>query len=105
MSCGSARKGIIDNNIEQNKSYKIAFGSCSHQNKSQSILNLVCNRNPDVFIYLGDNIYGDTRNMSVLKAKYDKLAANPEFQRLQQTTDILATWDDHDYGENDAGRH
>jgi alkaline phosphatase D len=105
MSCGSTPKAVVDHGIEKNKSYKIAFGSCSHQNKNQGILYLVCNRKPDVFIYLGDNIYGDTRNMSVLKSKYDKLAAKPEFQRLQKTTDILATWDDHDYGENDAGRH
>ncbi|HIA10710.1 MAG TPA: alkaline phosphatase family protein [Flavobacteriales bacterium] len=84
---------------------RIAFGSCSHENKPQPILDLVAGYNPDIFIYLGDNIYGDTRNMAKLQKKYDKLAAKPEFQELNKVCTVLATWDDHDYGENDAGRH
>jgi alkaline phosphatase D len=58
---------------------------------------------PDLFIFLGDNIYGDTRNMNVLRAKYRRLARQPGFRRLCERTPVLATWDDHDYGEDDAG--
>ncbi|WP_052593843.1 alkaline phosphatase D family protein [Aureispira sp. CCB-QB1] len=87
------------------KRYRIAFGSCAKQTKEQPILDAIVDNKPDVFIYLGDNIYGDTRDMDVLQKKYDQLAAKPEFQRLKQATDILATWDDHDFGENDAGRY
>lgn len=84
---------------------KIAFGSCAHQDKPQPILDSVTVRRPDVFVWLGDNIYGDTKDMQVLKNKYAQLAAKPEFQRLKKATRLLATWDDHDYGWNDAGRH
>lgn len=84
---------------------KIAFGSCSEQDKPQPILDLVTRQKPDIFIYLGDNIYGDTKDMAELKAKYDQLGAKPEFQRLKAGTRLFATWDDHDYGWNDAGRH
>lgn len=84
---------------------RIAFGSCGHQDEKQPVLDLVTRYKPDMFIYLGDNIYGDTRDMKVLREKYDKLGAKPEFQRLKAATRIYATWDDHDYGENDAGRH
>ncbi|BDS09519.1 alkaline phosphatase D family protein [Aureispira anguillae] len=87
------------------ETFCIAFGSCSNQKKEQPILHLVADRNPNVFIYLGDNIYGDTRDMNELQQKYDRLAAKPEFQRLKKSCQILATWDDHDYGENDAGRY
>lgn len=83
---------------------KIAFGSCAQQNVPQPILKLVTKHKPDYFIYLGDNIYGDTDDMKVLKAQYDQLAAKEEFQQLQQQTQVLATWDDHDYGRNDAGK-
>lgn len=38
-----------------------------------------------------------------MRAKYAQLAAKPGFQKLRATTPILAVWDDHDYGENDAG--
>jgi len=84
---------------------RIAFGSCAHENEPQPILDLAVKHKPDLFIYLGDNIYGDTRDMNVLRNKYAKLAAKPEFQNLKKNTRILATWDDHDYGWNDIGRH
>lgn len=82
---------------------KIAFGSCASQNKEQPILKVAAGEKPDLFIYLGDNIYGDTENMKKMAKKYNKLCAKPEFQELQQTCPLLATWDDHDYGVNDGG--
>ena len=38
-----------------------------------------------------------------MRASYAALIAKPEFRRLWSLTRVLATWDDHDYGENDAG--
>ena len=81
------------------------FGSCAHEDKPQPMLEVAAKWQPDVFVFLGDNIYGDTRDMSVLEAKYEKLAGKPGFQRLQEESVVYAVWDDHDYGENDAGRH
>lgn len=82
----------------------IAFGSCSHENKPQPILNTIAQLKPDVFVYLGDNIYGDTKDMKKLEEKYNKLGTKPEFQQLKKSTQVLATWDDHDYGKDDAGK-
>jgi alkaline phosphatase D len=82
---------------------RIAFGSCAEQSKPQPVWDAVHARRPDLFIFLGDNIYGDSRDMSVLSAKYAQLAAIPGFARLRRTTPHVAVWDDHDYGENDAG--
>lgn len=83
---------------------KIGFGSCSNQNQKLLVLDRVTERNPDVFCWLGDNIYGDTRNMKTLKKKYSRLGCKEEFRNLNQVAHFLAVWDDHDYGENDAGR-
>ena len=83
---------------------KIAFGSCSNQNKPQPILETVVKQKPDLFIYLGDNIYGDTKDMNILAQKYKKLGSKKEFQNLRAKTTVLSTWDDHDYGWNDAGK-
>lgn len=58
---------------------------------------------PDLFIFLGDNIYGDSDDPQVLSAKYDKLAAVPGVQTLRDSTEVIAIWDDHDYGQNDSG--
>lgn len=83
---------------------RIAFGSCSKQTKPQPVLDVVVARKPDLFVYLGDNIYADTRDMAVLRAKYQELGRKPEFQRLRASIPVLSIWDDHDYGENDAGK-
>jgi alkaline phosphatase D len=83
---------------------RIAFASCGNQNEPQRILNTVLDWDPELFIYLGDNIYGDTRDMAVLESKYATLGRRPEFLALRARVPTIATWDDHDYGENDAGR-
>lgn len=82
---------------------KIAFGSCVRQNQPQPIWNEIIAQHPDLFILLGDNVYGDTEDMQVLQEKYDQLGAKPGFQKLQASTPILSVWDDHDYGVNDGG--
>lgn len=82
---------------------RIAFGSCAHQDDPQPIWRAVNKHRPDVFVFLGDNIYGDTEDMRELRTKYEKLAAKPGFKQLRAQTSVIAIWDDHDYGENDAG--
>lgn len=82
---------------------RIAFGSCARQDRPQPIWDAILDAKPDLFLMIGDNIYGDSRDMSVLRRKYDQLFAQPSFMRLRQGTPLLAIWDDHDYGENDAG--
>jgi len=83
---------------------RIAFGSCIHQDRTHQILDPVLEAAPELFIFLGDNIYGDTHDMQVMRDKYGKLAASPQFSALKKSTPLLAIWDDHDYGINDAGR-
>ncbi|MDG1897120.1 MAG: alkaline phosphatase D family protein [Fuerstiella sp.] len=82
---------------------RIMFGSCIKQDKPMPILGTIADSHPEVFIFLGDNIYGDTEDMGVLKAKYEKLGADAGFQRLRAACPTLATWDDHDFGVNDGG--
>ncbi len=81
----------------------IAFGSCVLQDRPQPIWSAINTEDADLFVFLGDNVYGDTEDMSVLRAKYEKLADNPGFRELVSNTPVVATWDDHDYGMNDAG--
>ncbi|WP_350551093.1 alkaline phosphatase D family protein [Pseudoalteromonas sp. 120-MNA-CIBAN-0494] len=83
---------------------KILFGSCGHQDKSIPIFDAINKEQSDLFIFLGDNIYGDTNNMSVLANKYQRLGAKPGFKTLKAQTPIIAMWDDHDYGQNDVGK-
>jgi alkaline phosphatase D len=100
----SCKSNISETKIDQ-KSFKIAFGSCIDQNKSLDILDTVLLHQPDVFVFLGDNIYADTREVDVMKYEYNKLKTIPSFNRLVDNVKVLATWDDHDFGENDAGKY
>ncbi len=82
---------------------RIVFGSCATQERPQPIWDAVLAANPQLLLMLGDNIYADTKDMTVMRAKYAKLAALPGFQAIRSTCPILATWDDHDLGSNDSG--
>ena len=85
---------------------RIGFGSCLEQNEEQPILDVVRNRDFDLFLMLGDNVYGDVSvptEMTELREAYDRQASNPQFDALRRATPLLAVWDDHDFGLNDAG--
>ena len=93
------------NSQTKKKISKIAFGSCSNQSSSLPIFNNIVNHDPDLFIFLGDNIYGDTQDMDKLKSKYERLLSKDSYIHLKKNVPIIATWDDHDYGLNDAGKN
>jgi alkaline phosphatase D len=94
---------------------RIAFGSCADQDKPLPIFDTVAAAKPELLLLLGDNIYSDidhTTNKLIpaskvtpelIKEKYEAMAKVPGYQKLKATCPILATWDDHDYGPNDAG--
>ncbi|MBT8037694.1 MAG: alkaline phosphatase family protein [Verrucomicrobiae bacterium] len=83
---------------------RIAFGACNNpRNSTDGMYQALLGERPDVFVFLGDNIYGDTKDMNVLQKKYDELREQKGFKELQEKCTMLATWDDHDYGDNDGG--
>ncbi len=90
--------------IAQKPMERIAFGSCGHQIGEQFIWNSVVAMDPELWIWLGDNIYGDTEDMEVLRRKYQQLGDNYNYGLLKDKCPIIATWDDHDYGVNDGGK-
>jgi alkaline phosphatase D len=81
----------------------IGFGSCLKQNRPQPIWDSILGKKPDIFLLLGDNIYGDTQDMKKLQAKWNDFSSISGFKKLRRNSRLLAIWDDHDYGENDAG--
>ncbi len=82
----------------------IAFGSCSHEFDSLQMWDNVLVHKPVAWIWMGDNIYGDTYDMEVMEKKYDLQKNRASYQRLMQATKIYGIWDDHDYGINDGGK-
>ena len=91
---------------EQRPLTRIAFGSCADQNHQQPIWGRIFAYDPELFIFAGDNVYGDDRSgtLKELRGAYARAGKNPAISRLRATRPVLATWDDHDFGLNDAGR-
>lgn len=81
----------------------VAFGSCNMESKPQEMWRWVAANKPDLWVWLGDIVYGDTRDMGVLEEKYDLRKNHPVYQLFIKQFPVIGIWDDHDYGENDAG--
>jgi alkaline phosphatase D len=95
----------------------IAFGSCAYDSEPQPIWNDIAAMEPDLFLFIGDNQYADVQfddegnrirgpvtDPARFKEAYDAVWAKPEFAAFRATTPFMGTWDDHDYGFNDAGK-
>ena len=83
---------------------KIAFGSCSVQGKEPQLWEEVNKVAPDLWIWLGDNIYSDTEDMRLMREQYQLQKSHPGYQKLLSETHVIGIWDDHDYGVNDGGK-
>lgn len=89
---------------------RIAFGSCAKQWEAQPIWRAVVGAKPDLFLFIGDAIYGDwhgdkpfTPTRESLMADWDMLAKKPGFIAAREQFPFMATWDNHDYGSHNGG--
>lgn len=87
---------------------RIAFGSCNHQLRPQDYWGVIAGHDPDLFLFIGDNNYGDQgwdgdAGLTTLREAYTVQAATPELAAFRAEVPMMITWDDHDYGFNDGG--
>jgi len=59
------------------------------QDKPQPIWDAIVAAKPQMFIFLGDNIYGDTEDMEVLRARYKLLGDQPRYWKLKRPVPCL----------------
>ncbi|MBT33643.1 MAG: alkaline phosphatase [Thalassobius sp.] len=115
FACETSQKQTQEQNeptvnliLKDNKSLvlnTIGFGSCNHQQDPQDYWQSISHNNPDLWIWLGDNIYADTEDMTAMKGMYDTLKANEFYHQFYTSTPIIGVWDDHDYGVNDGDKN
>jgi len=102
-----------ESNLEPLK--KIAFGSCYKPEKETEIWKAVKKFEPQLWLWLGDNFYNDwvegkyvlfNNDPDAFSKGYEKLKKSQGMEALQalMPDGVMATWDDHDYGKNDAGK-
>ena len=104
VSCNTTPRTNTTFQLKKSNQIKIGFGSCLKQDKSMPIFESIKEDNFDLFLMIGDNVYGDseTRNLKELKLAYKKQKDN--FEMMELDFPFEAIWDDHDYGMNDAGK-
>jgi len=84
--------------------YKYGLGSCLDQRFEQEIWSSIKNEHIDGFIFLGDNVYGDTPSGKLTKMKKAYAIQKTKLPKwLMNDKEILSIWDDHDFGLNDGG--
>ena len=94
---------LIINKIHSQTDFKIAFGSCNKPKLENILWDDILDFDPNVWIWGGDIIYADTDNMAAMKNEYDLQTQQKGYKEIIAKIPVLATWDDHDYGKNDAG--
>ncbi len=90
---------------------RIAFGSCADEELPQPIWQTIAAESPNIFLFMGDNVYADNnRGVRVenftraeLEFAYSTLDSHVDFAPFRASVPMLSTWDDHDFGKNDAG--
>lgn len=81
----------------------LAFGSCAREDEgSRAVWTRMMAEDVDGVVLGGDTPYIDSTNLAKQRRRYREFAAVPEFQQLLATRPHWGTWDDHDFGANDA---
>ena len=94
---------------------RIGFGSCYKPEKSTEIWSAVKKFEPQLWLWLGDNFYNDWVDGKYVRFNDDPKACAKGYDSLRQSQGmaalqplmpdrVMATWDDHDFGKNDAGK-
>lgn len=87
----------------QSGQYNVAFGSCSKFGAQPAFYSLAAH-DLDLFLFVGDNHYGNTADEGSLRWYYQWAHGISGRKEFMAKTPILATWDDHDYtGDNTDG--
>ena len=84
--------------------FRVAFGSCCHKIgvHNPNLFREIVNRGPHAMLFLGD-IAADDRNneINMHRADYQLRDVSKPFSDLVSQVPSFASWDDHDYFDND----
>jgi alkaline phosphatase D len=80
------------------------MGSCSKSDLPQPLWAPILEHEPDMWVWLGDNVYADTESEDIFRTKYNRQLDRNDYKLFRKSVPIMGVWDDHDYGVNDGGR-
>lgn len=108
MLFGCTKNSTTTKTEEEPPLTRITFGSCCAQYlQTKELFSTILDKDPQLFIFGGDCIYGDffalapgTRDY--IRGAYTQLGNSGYFSTFRKSVPILPIWDDHDTGENDG---
>ena len=80
----------------------IAIGSCNREGLPQPMWEVITANTPDLWIWMGDNVYGDSKDPAIVQRKYHQQFNQENYTAFREAFPVIGTWDDHDYGFNNA---
>ena len=86
------------------QSVRIGFGSCTHRwgLGNEKLFGQIRNRKPRAFLMPGDVAVQDCNNhLGMHRAEYLLRDFHPAWKKFAASIPVYATWDDHDYFDND----
>lgn len=91
-------------NSQKSGLFRLAFGSCFHKIglHNPNIINQVLKRKPQAMALIGDMAVYDRENqINLHRADYMLRDVSKSWRNLAANVPLYATWDDHDYLNND----
>ena len=87
-------------------SFRVVFASCAETGSSSPVFTAMRQLEPDLFVHMGDLHYEDIgiADPSRFRRAYDAVLSSPTHSALLRSVPIAYTWDDHDFGPNNADR-
>jgi alkaline phosphatase D len=83
---------------------RIAFGSCNREYRPQVLWPAIRECKPNLWIWLGDIVYGKATNLPDLARRYETEKRKPDYKLLREQCRVVGVWDDNDYGLSDGGK-
>lgn len=83
---------------------RIAFGSCNREFRPQVLWPSINECHPDLWIWLGDIVYGRADDQPDLARRYRIEKDQPGYKALRQKSRVIGVWDDNDFGISDGGK-
>ena len=80
---------------------RFAYGSCTGYRPSPGF-NAAKALDPDLYLFIGDNHYGNVQHVDAHRWHYRRMRRIPERAGLMAATPTLAIWDDHDFLANNS---
>jgi len=85
-------------------SFRVVFGSCARVGSNAMVFDAIRQRDPLLYMVLGDLHYGDNDvdNVDDYRDVLDLTLTQPGQAALYRSSPIAYVWDDHDFGANDS---